>query len=94
MPTNQPKNPTIRDVFQKLNNMDVRIGALENWKIAEDAAKKAVFDYRQEEANKASNSIKNKERRERYEVYKQLGYILGLIGVALYVYLSTRGVHP
>lgn len=41
-----PKQPTNADIYRKLDSMDVRISNLESWKIAEDAAKKAIQDYK------------------------------------------------
>lgn len=47
--TANKKNPTNSDIIRKLDAMDTRINALESWKIAEDAAKTAVAQYRQDE---------------------------------------------
>jgi len=94
MNTPQKRNPSNGDLYKLLTNMDARISTLETWKIAKDAANEAVKQYQNSEAKKYSDNIQNRERKQRYEVYKQVGYILGLVSVALYVYLSTRGAHP
>jgi hypothetical protein len=88
------KNPTNSDIYKKLDHMDIRINALESWKIAEDAARKAVSDYRSNESARERDKNLNSESYAKREVLKQTGYILGLLSLALYVYLSTRGVHP
>lgn len=43
------RNPTNSDIYAKLEKMDSRIGALESWRIAEDAAKAAIQQYRRDE---------------------------------------------
>lgn len=92
--TPTPKKPTNSDIYRKLDSMDLRLTSLESWKIAEDAAKKAVTDYQtREDARRRDNSL-TKESLAKREVLKQVGYILGLLGLALYVYLSTKGIHP
>lgn len=51
------KNPTLSDVYKKLDNMDTRLTNLETWKIADDAGKAAVTAYRQEETRKSWSQI-------------------------------------
>ena len=63
------------------------IEMLKNWKIAEDAAKAAITEYRKDQ------ELANRGRKEKtkYELYKQAAYVLGIIGMMLYAYLSLKG---
>lgn len=91
----QPKkNPTNGDLYRLLTDMNARLTTIEQWKIAKDAAAAAVKEYQDREAIKHRDGVITRESVTKREVYKQLGYILGLVSLALYVYLSTKGVHP
>lgn len=57
------KRPTNTDIMNKLNSMDstledhaTRIKGLENWKIAVDAAKEALKEYRLREGSRSNDS--------------------------------------
>lgn len=54
-----PKNPSNADIYRKLDSMDIRITSLESWKIAEDAAKKAIQDYKSGEVSSKRRKILN-----------------------------------
>lgn len=60
---------------------------LKNWRLGIEIGKSAVEEYKQQEQA-------DKDARQRREVLKQAGYVLGLVGLVLYVYLSSKGVHP
>lgn len=60
-----PKNPTNGDLYRKLDSMDTRIATLEQWKIAEDAAKAAVSNYRRQE-------LQSKRDKSKMEVFQAL----------------------
>lgn len=42
------KQPTNRDIMDKLESMEPRLVSLENWKIAVEAAKQALKDFQRE----------------------------------------------
>lgn len=78
-----PKQPSNADIYRKLDNMDVRISNLESWKIAEDAAKKAVSEFKTSEANKGKRRL-----------VTDIGTFLGVLTLLLWVviqYFATRG---
>lgn len=74
--------------------MNSRIGALEQWKIAEDAARAAVKEYREGEEKSRINSLKHREAKAWMDILKQVGIILGIVTAILYAYASTRGINP
>lgn len=84
------KTPTNLDLLKELSGMNTRITALEVWKISEDAARKAIFDYKQGERS----SLKDTETSEWIKVAKQAGIVLGIVIAILYAYASTKGLHP
>lgn len=43
------KNPTLADVYKKLDNMDSRLNMVEKWQSTEDITRKAVAQYRKDE---------------------------------------------
>jgi len=51
------RNPTNADIMQKLESMDRRIKSLEDWKIAVEAAKQALKEFK---ANQPEQSISTK----------------------------------
>lgn len=61
--TQEKRNPTNRDIMEKLNSlaivqesMNSRLVVLENWKIAVEAAKEALKEFR---ASKGEEEVKN-----------------------------------
>lgn len=43
------KNPTLSDVYKKLDNMDTRLDTVEKWQSTEDITRKAISNYRKDE---------------------------------------------
>ncbi len=76
-----PKQPTNSDIYRKLDNMDVRLTSLESWKIAEDAAKKAVGEYKLGEVDMS--------RRKLYTDIGKFVAVLALLAWIIIQYLST-----
>lgn len=68
--------------------MDTRLTAMETWKIAQDAGKAAVDEYRRQETTDKNNQGKENA----YSLLKDAGpyilIILAGIGVVLYAYAS------
>lgn len=83
------KNPTNADILAELKDMNYRIINLETWKIAEDAARKAIRDYKTSEYN----AHKDTETKEWVKVAKQVGIVLGIVIAILYAYAATKGLH-
>lgn len=89
-----PIKPTNRDILKAIREVkDMQIAqgkdidGLLDWKKGLDIAKSAVEEYKRAEE-------KTREARQKREIWKQVGIVLGLISAVLYVYLETRGVHP
>lgn len=72
------KNPTNKDILIELRNMNQRLVALENWKIAEDAAKAAIEKYKAQEVR--SEAKPTSEGWLNRELVKTLVTALGIIG--------------
>lgn len=87
------KNPTNTDILRKLEGMDTRITALESWKIAEDAAKKAIADYRKSEKAQEAEKTMLTESELRVKILKQIGIVLGILTTIAYAYAASRGIH-
>jgi hypothetical protein len=81
-----PRNPTNADIFRKLDSMDVRVSKLETWKVAEDAARSAVKEYRDSETKARMDKAKYRESRAWIEVLKQASIVLAILGAILYAY--------
>lgn len=65
--------------------MNNRLIAIENWKIAEDAAKKAVESYRNKEKEDLAAT-------QKAEIRKQILILLGIAVALAYAYAQTRGI--
>lgn len=63
----------LKEIRDQIVSINSRVINLENWKLAEDAAKKAVAEYKRDEASKPE-SIINKE------LVKAIIAALGIIG--------------
>lgn len=72
--------------------MNTRVSALESWKIAEDAARKAVSEYRKQEESERMTKLTSTEKQEWLKVAKQIGVVLGIVIVILYAYAATKGI--
>lgn len=88
------KQPTNADLYKELkhmsgqiNGMDARLISVEKVQFAEKVAKTAVDEYKRKESVERTVKI-------RTEVMQKVIYVLGLLGVALYAYLSSRGIQP
>lgn len=88
----EKKNPTNLDILKELQVMGQRISALEQWKIADDAAKAAVREYRREEERGIRDGLQNRQAKTWTEVGKQLAVVLGIIATILYAIAATRGI--
>jgi hypothetical protein len=80
---------TNADLLRAINDMGTRVSALESWKIAEDAAKKAVSEYQAGQVQ----ILKENETKLWIKVLKQVGIILGILIVLGYAYINSRGIH-
>lgn len=82
------KQYTNNDLMKRLDGMDSRLIGLETWKIAQDAGKAAVDEYRRQEST--DKQAQGKENA--YSLLKDAGpyilIILAGIGVVLYAYAS------
>lgn len=95
MPSQQPSNRQLKDLIvkgldeireaQRQQRSD--IDELQEWKKGTEIAKQAVAEYKRAEATE-------KEAKQRRELLKQAGIVLALITTVIYVYLSTKGIHP
>lgn len=74
------------DIYKKLEAMDARISVLENKELAREIASNAVKEYKKDEQTE-------KDAKRRREIMKQVSYVLGLVILVIYVWLSSRGVH-
>ena len=89
MAARQPQT-NLDDVLNEIRVMNQRIGALEQWKIATDAAQAAVEKYKADEAAAAQQNLSTKEARTKTEVLKQTGYVLALAAAILYGIAASR----
>lgn len=88
-----PQTPTnLDDILSEIRIMNQRIGALEQWKIASDAATAAVEKYKADEATASRNRLASNEAKSKTEVFKQVGYILALGGAILYAVAASKGL--
>jgi hypothetical protein len=90
----EKRNPTNFDLLTEIRSMNTRIAALESWKIAEDAAKKAVADYVQKEETQRMANLEVHKSREWIALLKQAGVVLGIVISILYAYAATKGIRP
>lgn len=67
--------------------MNSRLIAVESYIDRIEIGKKAIEEYKKEEQSE-------RDAKQRREIMKQVGYVLGLVGLVLYVYLTSKGVHP
>lgn len=74
----------VKDVQQQ---QQADINQLLDWKKGTEIAKNAVAEYKRDEEQ-------SKESRQKRELLKQGGIVLGLVTTVIYVYLSTKGIHP
>lgn len=90
MPAANKKNYTNADIIKRLDDMGSRIEAIETWKIAQEAGKAAVDEYRRQE--NATNN--NKNRNDAYASIKELmPYIIALLVAAaavLYLHAGNK----
>lgn len=76
----------IKGVKSMQNVQATDITELKTWRKNMEIAKQAVAEYKQTEQAA-------KDAKQRREIMKQIGYVLGLIGLVLYIYLQSHGVH-
>lgn len=93
------RNPTNSDLLKGINEVkavqktqDGRIGALELWKVSEDAYRAALAKVKREEEESQYTRLRDGELRKRTEVFKQIGIIAGIIIAILYAYSATHGI--
>lgn len=90
-PTNRALQQLITKGFAEVKDVQreqqADIATLLDWKKGTEIAKNAVAEYKRGEEQL-------KEARQRRELFKQAGIVLGLITTVIYVYLSTKGMHP
>lgn len=87
----QKKNYTNGDIIKRLDAMDARLGAVEIWKISQDAGKAAVDEYRrQESSNKAEQG-----RDSLYAIMRDAGpwILIILAGLAAIIYAYAQRPH-
>lgn len=77
-------------VIQK--EQGTRINAVEYWQMMRDAHEAAMKDVRSEEETRRFNTLRDGEAKKRTDLYGKAIYVLGLLGVALYAYLATKGI--
>lgn len=95
-PRTEPTNTTllkeikgVRDEQQVMRN-DVNI--LLDWKRGIEIGKAAVDEYKAQQDNDEQRQLQGKESRSRAEILKQVAYVVGLIGVVLYAWASSKGL--
>lgn len=86
-PTNRDLLKEIREVKAMQASQHQDIQTLKDWRRDLTIAKTAVDEYKSQERV-------DRQNRQKREVWKQAGIVLGLIATALYVYLQTKGIHP
>lgn len=73
------KNPTLADVYRKLDNMDSRLDLVEKWQSTEDITRKAITQYRQDE----QQTTKSKQISQ---LLKDLSPLIVALTVLVYTY--------
>lgn len=86
-PTNSDLLREIREVRDMQISQGQHIDTLLRWKEAQDIAKSAVDEYKRQEQS-------DRFDRQKKEILKQVGIVLGLVATVLYVYLQTKGIKP
>lgn len=90
-PTNRALQQLITRGFEDVKEVQqalrADIDSLLDWRKGTEIAKNAVAEYKKSEEL-------SKESRQKRELLKQAGVVLGLVITVLYVYLSTKGIHP
>lgn len=70
------------DILSEVRAMNTRITTLESWRIAEDAAKKAVSDYRH-------NELQDQEQKNWLEITQKVGPFLVALTALAYALISS-----
>lgn len=75
------RNPTNADLLIEIRHMNERIGNLEQWKIATDAANAAVERYKAEEARNKKTGISGLDGNLMRALLIALGVIVALVTI-------------
>lgn len=93
-PTNSDLEAKLDLALGHLNKMEKRLGRLEAKRRSDDAYSAALKQVKKEEALKLQQRQHNQEEVTKMKILKEVGKILGLITLALYAYLASKGIHP
>jgi hypothetical protein len=97
---NLPKNTAllkeihddIKEVKQMQKTQGSDIQKLKDWKLAEDAYKRAITQVRREDQQQKTDTLRNQETSLIIDILKKFGPILTIIGAILYAYAAQHGI--
>lgn len=82
------KNYTNADIIKRLESMDGRIGAIEIWKLSQEAGRAAVDEYKRQEINDRNNRDRQGLYSGLKDIIPYVVLVLGGLAALIYAYAS------